>query len=198
MADEGGARDPLTFPNRANLETVSGQSGSLVYVMGGLLGGMTIAPYNLVGGDVTYEAAITSYVATLFAAGYRVILETVMDYSAFYTPGTDAGTVNQSGLNAILVNAWMRTTGLTLPGVLGVFDTEHLPNHCAEINRAAPVNGFNFACFDTNFFNSPGHPTDAFQAVIGTYERGIFDANPNWGFGAAGGGGAITRRRRRD
>jgi hypothetical protein len=101
-----------------------------------------------------------------------VIGETMNDLPQWYT----AGTLNQSGTNALLVNTWMRATFLTLSGVVGLFDIEGSAGNHYMINRVIRGGGATLAYTDAAWIDGTGHPTDAGQVLRGQVMRDFFEA----------------------
>lgn len=180
---------------RFALETVTGQSGNLVYGIGGLLG-MNNSVYNGttvgVNDPTAYLTYLAAFVSTLNGLGAKIYARTVMDYpgaaggvGSFYTPSNDAsGVVNQFGINMKAFCALLRGAGfLALPGVVGLLEFEHQAGTHGEIDRASPATSpagtFNKAAFDTYYLNTTGHPTDVEQNIMGVIKRGFLDANPS-------------------
>ena len=90
------------------------------------------------------EASLTNMVAQAQAAGVRVILATLppSEYCQTATPLPSAadpyagdinlGPENPGSTQRRALNAWIKTTGLTLPGVVGIADFDAVlmdPNH---------------------------------------------------------------------
>ncbi len=105
---------------------------------------------NACGQATEVEASLQNMVAQAYAAGVRVILGTIAPASyctnpssANYGPNpvnnggpyagdSNPGPENPGNVQRHLVNSWIKTTGGTLPGVVGVADSEAMladPNH---------------------------------------------------------------------
>jgi hypothetical protein len=149
------------------------RGGGHLFFLGFQGSAMLTSPYSLAGGDVTFATDLAAVVASLVAAGYKVIGETMNDLPQWYT----AGTLNQSGTNALLVNTWMRSTFLTLSGVVGLFDIEGSAGNHYMINRVIRGGGATLAYTDAAWIDGTGHPTDAGQVLRGQVMRDFFEAN---------------------
>ncbi|MBB5057276.1 lysophospholipase L1-like esterase [Granulicella aggregans] len=96
---------------------------------------------NACGQATEVEASLQNMVAQSNAAGVRVILGTIPPASYCYNPSSpnygqhptsdnlfggdiNPGPRNPENIQRQIVNAWIKTTGVTLPGVVGVADFE--------------------------------------------------------------------------
>jgi hypothetical protein len=168
---------------RIDVELDAGRTGRNILVTSPLNGSVVLeSAYSGVGGDVALQAAFTSYIAARVAAGWKVIVYTCTDLLQFYTPN-GTGTLNQSGINAVAMNVWLRSTGQFLPGVLGLIDFDTLGGSPFTINRAV-----SHANQDpTYYIVANSHPTDLGQVTLAGLARPLFDTN-SWLNGLAGGG----------
>lgn len=140
--------------------------------------------YTGVGGDVTAENDMTTFIAGLVAVGFnRIVLYTIADAIWWYT----GGVVNQSGLNVMGYNTWVRGPALALPGVAGYVEIEADSSNIWKVNRAG---GFSY--LDPLYFEGAGiHMTDLGYQLRGGLFRRFKEVNSQLLFGT------ISRRRRR-
>lgn len=163
------------------LDTVDCIRGNKVFVIGGLLGTAIISPHKDAGGDITHNALIAGFAATLKADGWKVGIRTVDDYcyaNGFITPsGNDAGSHTLVGDNMRVVNATQRALPTNVDFVM---EFEHQALTRGEINRAAPFEGKNFAGLVLANYDATGHGTDLMHVSYrGPIERAMFDSNPS-------------------
>lgn len=136
--------------------------------------------YTNAGDATTAITDFTNYIASCVAAGWKVVIYTVMDSHVWYTPdGT--GSLNQKGTNAVAMNTWMRSTGVGLTGVIGLIDWDALDPTLLrfKIDRAAqnPSIGTNANQDTTYYIPVNTHPTDTGAALMGTLARVYLDTN---------------------
>jgi hypothetical protein len=177
------------FASHHAIDIDTRRNGLHLYCTGFQGSALTVSPYNLAGGDTTFITNFSAFVAVLYAAGYKIIGETINDLSNWYTTGT----LNQAGTNALAINTWMRTTFLGLPGVIGLFDIEGSTGNHYMINRVVRGGGATLAYTDTSWIDGTGHPTDAGQVLRGQVMRTFFEANTSLLVPSASTGGTHRR-----
>lgn len=175
------------FSERLGTAIDTARSGPKVLITSPFNGSVVLETgvYDGAGQDVALRNAFTAYVATCVAAGFGVVVYTCTDLKQFYTPA-GTGAINQSGLNAQLINTWLRSTGKSLPGVLGLVDLEGLATTHFQINRAGT-----HANQDTTYYDGTSHPTDVGAAELGNAFRDFFDTNDSIFYPTSAGGSLV-------